>query len=50
MSEDFNETDMQRIMEQSETILPEKKCRDCGKTMTFNPIRYYGGYGCQHCD
>lgn len=48
MSE-FNETDMQRIMEQSNTVLETKKCRDCGANMSFNPIRFYGGFGCVPC-
>lgn len=50
MSDDnFDETDMQRIMAQSNTILPERKCNDCGGNLSYNPLRYYGGYGCNPC-
>ena len=49
MSKEFNECDMQRIMEQSSTVLPEKICKDCGSKLSFNPIRFYGGFGCVPC-
>ena len=22
------------------------KCEDCGKMMVFNPLKFYGGWGC----
>ena len=49
MTEEFNECDLQRIIEQSKKPLPEKKCKECGTTLTFNPIRFYNAWGCNEC-
>jgi hypothetical protein len=45
----FDEVEMQRITEQSKTVLPERKCKECGGKKSFNPIRFYNAWGCNKC-